>query len=225
MHVLSRRMRRRLVRHHLPLAIGSALGTLAVRGLTTSEQAVFRWSMATGYVALALLVATLATGPLNVLRGRANPVSSDLRRDIGIWGGLLSVAHFVFGLQVHLKHRWLYWLREGSLLPRTDFFGFANHTGLVATLIAVLLLVLSNDYYLRRLGTVRWKSLQRWNYALFALVIVHGAAYQLIEKRIAGFVVAFAGLSVCGIAIQAVGFWRVRSRSERRSIETGPSGS
>lgn len=213
---LSRRMRRRLVRHHLPLAVASAVGTLAVRELTTSEQAVFRWSMATGYVALALLGATLATGPLNVLGGRANPVSSDLRRDLGIWAGLLSVAHFVFGLQVHMKHRWQYWLRDGSLLPRTDLFGFANHTGLVATLIALLLLVLSNDYYLRRLGTVRWKSLQRWNYALFALVIMHGAAYQITENRIAPFVVAFVILSGLGLAIQVAGYWRVRARSSKK---------
>ena len=41
-----------------------------------------RWSMATAYVGLALLGATLALGPLSVLRRRPNPVSTDLRRDV-----------------------------------------------------------------------------------------------------------------------------------------------
>jgi sulfoxide reductase heme-binding subunit YedZ len=40
--------------------------------------------MATAYVSLALLAATLVTGPINLLRRRPNPVSTDLRRDLGI---------------------------------------------------------------------------------------------------------------------------------------------
>ncbi|MBA4159583.1 MAG: hypothetical protein H0X65_19215, partial [Gemmatimonadetes bacterium] len=53
----------------------------------------------------------------------------------------------------------------------------------------VLLLALSNDLSLRLLKAGRWKTLQRWNYALFALTVVHGIAYQVIEDRKAGYVV------------------------------------
>ena len=209
-------MHRRLLGHHLVIAAATGAALLATYVLTTSKNPVFRWSMATGYVGLALLGATLIMGPLNLLRRRPNPVSTDLRRDVGIWAGLVALAHFLIGWQVHMKHRYLYWLREvpdtGGLALRTDLFGFANYTGLIAVLIALLLLVLSNDYYLRTLGTRRWKALQRWNYWLFALVAAHGVAYQVIEKRIAPFVVAFAALSLVALVAQCLGSRRMRER-------------
>ena len=60
---------------------------------------------------LALLVATLLIGPWNVLRRTANPVSSDLRRDIGIWAGMLGILHAGVGQFVHLRGRpWLYYV-------------------------------------------------------------------------------------------------------------------
>jgi sulfoxide reductase heme-binding subunit YedZ len=220
----SPRFRRRLWRHHVPLAIGSAAGLLVVYALVAAERPVARWSMATAYVGLVLLGVSLATGPLNVLRGRANPVSTDLRRDVGIWAGGLSIAHFAIGLQVHMKHRWLYWLRElrgsGTLVPRADAFGLANYTGLAAAMLAVLLLALSNDRSLRRLGTGRWKGLQRWNYALYGMVLVHGVIYQLLEKRVLRFVLLFAASSLPVVAVQVAG-WRARRAGARIGARTG----
>lgn len=211
-------MGRRLRRHHLPLGVATAAALLLVYALVESKNPLFRWSMATAYVGLAALGATLLTGPLNVLRGRPNPVSTDLRRDIGIWAGLLSVAHFLVGWQVHMKHRYLYWLREvkgtDELVVRTDLFGFANHTGLIAVLVALLLLALSNDLSLRRLGTSRWKGLQRWNYALLALVLAHGVAYQVVEKRQVPFVILLALLSAATVLVQLSGY---RARRRERS--------
>ena len=46
-----------------------------------------------------------------------------------------------------------------------------------------LLLALSNDVSLRRLGVDRWKSPQRWAYAGIVLTVAHAIAYQDIEKR------------------------------------------
>ena len=215
--MLSRRTRRRLVRHHLVIAFATACALVVGYGLTTSKNPVFRWSMSSAYVGLALLGATFMIGPLNILRRRPNPVSTDLRRDLGIWAGLLGIVHFLVGWQVHMKHRSLYWLREvkdtGTLVPRTDLFGFGNYTGLAAVIVAILLLALSNDYFLRTLGALRWKQLQRWNYALFVLVIAHGVAYQVIEKRTAPFVILFSLLTACSIVIQLLGYRRVRSLS------------
>jgi methionine sulfoxide reductase heme-binding subunit len=212
----SPRRRRRLVRHHLPLAGASVAALLLLYALVPSKDPKFRWSMATAYVGLALLGASLATGPLNVLRGRPNPVSTDLRRDVGIWAGVVSLAHFVVGWQVHMKHRYLYWLREvkgsDALAVRTDLFGFGNHTGLVAVVVAAMLLALSNDRSLRALGTGRWKKLQRWNYALLGLVVAHGVAYQVVEKRDAPFVVGFVLMLLSVVAIQLAGY-RARRRT------------
>jgi len=155
------------------------------------EQDNLRWkvSFTSAYVSLGLMALTLILGPRNVLLARPNPVSTDLRRDVGIWAGIVGLLHVVVGLQVHLRGKmWLYFLfapDEGHRLPfRYDLFGMANYTGLAAGLVLILLLALSNDLSLRSLGTSRWKALQRWNYAGAILVVLHSLFYQVIEKRI-----------------------------------------
>jgi DMSO/TMAO reductase YedYZ heme-binding membrane subunit len=50
--------------------------------------------------------------------------------------------------------------------------------------VFALLLALSNDVSLRRLGVDRWKSLQRWACAGIVLTAAHAIAYQDFEKRI-----------------------------------------
>jgi sulfoxide reductase heme-binding subunit YedZ len=115
-------------------------------------------------------------------------VSSDLRRDIGIWAGIIGLAHAVIGLQVHLKGRMsLYFLfppeaRKFTRL-RYDAFGMTNYAGAVAAVLLLMLLALSNNASLRLLGARRWKCLQRWNYALIVLVLLHALVYQVLEKR------------------------------------------
>lgn len=205
----SERFKRRLLRHHFPIAVLVTLGAVAVLAVVHSDRAVQRWSMATAYVGLALLAATLVTGPYAVLRGRRHPTSTDLRRDIGIWAGLLSLAHFVIGLQVHLKSRYLYWFRDLNdsvhLRPRIDAFGLANDLGIAAVVVAIVLLSLSNDLALRRLGARRWKRLQQWNYWLFGLVVLHAVIYEIIEKRAPGFVLLSVLIGGGAIGLQVAG--------------------
>ena len=151
----------RRVRDHLTLGAGSLVATSAVFAAIESDDPVFRASIATAYVALGLFLVTLAFGPYAALRGRRYPVSTDIRRDFGIWTALVAIVHVVVGLQVHLRGKmWEYFVRpmKGVLLPRIDPFGVANYTGLTAGLILIALLVTSNDASLRRLGTERWRS-------------------------------------------------------------------
>ena len=177
-----------------------------------------RWNLATAYVALAFMALTLLLGPWNVLRGRPSPVSTDLRRDVGIWAGILGLVHSVIGLRIHEQGKfWRYFVyaaNEGHLLPiRSDAFGLANYTGLGSTLILLLLLSLSNDAALRRLGPVRWKSLQRFNYAAFGLMAVHSIVYQLLEKRVVPVVAVFVGVTSVVVVTQLTGYRRRRAAS------------
>ncbi|RKZ54899.1 MAG: hypothetical protein DRQ44_18470, partial [Gammaproteobacteria bacterium] len=55
----------------------------------------YLFSMATAYTGLILLAATLLIGPLNLIKGKNNPVSSYLRRDIGIWAAVVSIIHVI----------------------------------------------------------------------------------------------------------------------------------
>lgn len=211
------RFKRRLFYHHLGLALASSILLFVFYMAVQSEDNRFRWSMATAYAGLFLIGATLLMGPLNVLRNKNNPVSTDLRRDTGIWSGIISIAHVVIGIQVHMGNIWLYFFREveetKEMVLRSDLFGFANYTGLLATFILLLLLALSNDLSLRMLKRAKWKSLQRWNYGLFAMVFVHGLMYQIIEERKIPFVVLFGVMIVIVVGIQLVGYWHRKHRN------------
>jgi sulfoxide reductase heme-binding subunit YedZ len=214
------RARRILRQFRIGLAT-SLIGTTVYLRLRPADP-LFLLSMATGYAGFAMLALSLLLGPWKVLRGRHSPVSTELRRDVGIWAAILSVAHVYFGLQVHLRgHMWEYFFAppggpRGDL-PRVDLFGFANYTGLAITLVLTVLLAISNDRALRRLGTRRWKALQRWNYAAFVLVILHAAAYQIIERRELLLVAVLGAIAMVVVASQLAGIRRVRKSSRQDS--------
>jgi len=117
--------------------------------------------MGTAYASLVFLSASLWLGPWNLLRQKSNPVSFDLRRDIGIWAGILALIHTAVGLTVHLRGKmWMYFFKRlHPLKLQNTQFGFANFVGLGAALLFLMLLAISNDLSLRGLGIHRWKSL------------------------------------------------------------------
>lgn len=206
----------RRVRRHALLAVASVGLCLLVDGILGADDVRVRLSMSTAYASLTFLGTTLVLGPVRVLRGRHSPANTYLRRDLGIWAGLLGLLHAGAGLTVHFRgDMWKYFLSRAPSsshpLPlRFDLFGLANYTGTASALILLLLLALSNDWSLRSLGTSRWKGLQRWNYAAFALMALHGGAFQALESRAIPWITAFA-LSVMGVALlQTAGYARVR---------------
>jgi sulfoxide reductase heme-binding subunit YedZ len=177
-----------------------------------------RFTVATGYVALGLLSVTLLIGPANLLLRRRNPVSSYLRRDVGTWTAIASVVHVIFGLQVHGGGRVRDFLNyfvasDGSLLSNS--FGLGNWSGLAALVIVMGLLAMSSDAALRTLKSRTWKWLQRLNYALFALVVLHAFFYGALLRVTSPFTFLL-GLSVIAVLVgQTAGVWLWRRRYSR----------
>jgi sulfoxide reductase heme-binding subunit YedZ len=217
----SARFDRRL-RHHLVLAAASTALGLLIAPLHGTADLREQVSIATAYIGLTWVAASLLLGPLNLLRGRPNPVSTDLRRDIGIWGGIAGLAHLAVGLTVHMRGKMAeYFLapaRSGGFPVRIDAFGLANHMGLMSGLILLALVVLSSDWTLRRLGAARWKRWQRWNYVCAAALVAHGALYQLLEKRRFVLVAAFVLIAAVATSAQMAGVG-VRRRARGRQID------
>jgi len=203
-----------------------ALGNFACVGLfgelfSVRHDVISRLSIATAYPGLFLTAAAMLVGPWNVLRGRTNPVSFDLRRDLGIWAGIMALLHTGIGLNVHLRGRpWLYFIDQHHRV-RYDLFGIGNDSGLLAALLFLLLLAISNDLSLRRLGTRTWKSLQRWTYMATALTLVHAVAYQFVEKRRAEYD-ALIWATIAATAVLQVAGWRKRKRKEGGSALASP---
>ncbi len=213
------RLELRLLRHHLPIAIVSLLAGAGLYGSLPGHDWISKVSMSSAYVSLALIGLTLAVGPWRTIMKQKMPVSQDLRRDLGIWAGITGLLHTVVGINVHLRGRpWLYFIYEHperhAFPLRHDQFGFANESGLIASLLLAMLLATSNDWSLRRLGTPGWKKLQRWSYGMFALVVLHGILFQLVEKQRLPLVLTFAMLAGSTIVIQSAGYLR-RRRSSR----------
>lgn len=174
-----------------------------------------RLSTMSGYIAVALIALTLLLGPANLLLGRRLPVSSYLRRDIGIWAGVTSVAHVVLGFLVkHADGQILSYFFESGDRSRilTSSFGLANWAGLAAVVIVIGLTVISSDAALRKLKAKRWKRLQRWNYALAALAAVHAVLYGALWRLTSPYTVTLIASVVIVAAGQTLGvrLWRRR---------------
>jgi methionine sulfoxide reductase heme-binding subunit len=213
------RLSRRLLRHHVPLALLSLAIVGAIWVLLGHEGRISRLTVATAYAGLFMLAGTLLLGPLNILRARPNPISTDLRRDVGIWAALLGVAHVVVGLLTHFPGEpWLFFFNGGRIPLRLDRFGIANYLGLAAVLILLLLLALSNDWALRSFGTRQWKALQRLNYILLGLVTIHALVYFGYEDRRLPFIGVLAVAVSVVVGIQLAG---VRKRRRTHAQASG----
>lgn len=103
-----------------------------------------------------------------------------------------------------------YFLAGGTLL--TNSFGLANWIGLAALVIVAGLLSISTDRALRELKAKRWKHLQRLNYALFVLVILHAFLYGALLRITSPFTLLLLLLLTTVLAGQAIGIWLWRRR-------------
>jgi sulfoxide reductase heme-binding subunit YedZ len=173
-------------------------------------------SIATAYASFALLAITLAIGPFRRMMAGRYPLSTHLRRDIGVWAGILALVHVVAALQVHAGGRileYFVWPR-GTVhagMIRFDPFGIANILGAAATAAIIALLITSNDRLLGELGAPRWKLIHGATYPTAIVVIVHGLVYAILERRTPPLFGLFTTLSVGIVALRQV----ARSRFER----------
>jgi methionine sulfoxide reductase heme-binding subunit len=196
------------------LAAIAIFATVVFLLLLSSPDIIWRLSMATAYTGLLYLAAALSIGPINVLRGAPNPLSINLRRDIGIVAGILALAHTTVGLFVHLRgdpiQYFFYRTPTGIGGLQKGLFGAANDVGLFAALIIVVLLTLSNNLSIRAMGGASWKRIQRWSYVAAFLVIVHGLLYQAVEKRTAVLIATVLIVAAAVTMVQLLGFRRKR---------------
>ncbi len=192
---------------------GGIAGSKEGAGNLFLTRRVQQFTVATGYLALGLLALTLLLGPANLVLRRRNPVSTYLRRDVGIWSAVFSLVHVFAAALIHTSHGrdfvlsllHFFTAEDGTLL--TNSFGWGNWTGLAATVIAVALLVISNDAALRILKARLWKWLQRLNYALIVLVVLHAFFYGAFLRMTSPFTLLLI-LSVIAVLVgQAVGVW------------------
>lgn len=204
--------------HHVTLCVLS-LATIALfYWAIDSDRSRFLFSMSTAYVALVLLGLSAVIGPIKLLMGqRSLPVSTYLRRDIGIWAGIIAIVHVFFGLQGHVGGKfWYYFLAPPSAsynFPlRLDWFGLASFLGLGAILIILLLLFLSNDKSISRYGIKRWKFMQRFSYFAILMTFLHTIIFLVTATRGFTYIAMFSTVGLSFFTFQALGYYTLSQK-------------
>jgi methionine sulfoxide reductase heme-binding subunit len=198
----------RLKKYYLPLLSLVFIAGIILRFTWNNRDAITFITQATGFISIIILTISLIIGSLNLILKYKNPISTYLRRDISIVGGVLAVIHSITGLFVHLRGKnWQYFFTKSDqgYAIRLDNFGLANYSGLISTLIIILLLIISNDYSLKKLNPVRWKNIQRLSYLMFILVLVHCYFYRIGKQNLSLFYSFYIPLILVVLTFQMVG--------------------
>lgn len=206
--------------HGLLLAITVAACVL-IHFYSPYADLIYVLTLGCGYLSLLLVVVTLLIGPFKLLHQKRNPVNLNSRRDIGIWAGITGCIHVVCILIARVRGSVIYlFLKPKAKGTGYDLLvtpqGISNNLGLVATLIIIFLLLLSNDYALRSFKGNRWKFLQRFNYGLVVLVFFHTAIYQRLGSREPFFIIPTFASAIITIGIQILGFVLMRQRRAKK---------
>lgn len=174
------------IARHFALAVAAAIMYLAFMQSRMEWVEDMRQWRAVGDTAFVLLWSALAIGPLAHIYPKIRAIIP-WRRPIAIWSGLLALLHAWFILD-----GWTEWSRRRffgfEVLPgvpgayATDpGFGLANLVGLAALLWMILLLAISSDVALRKIGPGAWKHLQQGSRIAFTLVNLHVAYFLFIH--------------------------------------------
>ncbi len=176
-----------------------------------------RLSLLTAWLCFALLVAALGLGPWQALRSGQPVLNNLLRRDLGIWAALNGLVHLTVATGVVMRPAYFSAYITGP--PDNPLPGWAGWIGTASIvagylvgLLVLMLLALSNNRSLARLGPGRWKRLQRSAVVALFLTIAHGVIFQVIEGRTGGWLASLLVVSATILALR----WRAR-----RAVVTG----
>ena len=159
---------------------------------------------------MAFLCGALLIGPILRMQGRPSQLNIYLRRDVGIWGALTGLLHFVAGNVVAMNQSYVGIFVQGATRPpdvgvREQLFSGGAILGTAVAILFLLLLAISSDLALRRLGPKLWKRLQRSAHVAVWFTVAHGIAFQLLESRYA----ALTMLTAMGVVL-VISQWRAR---------------
>lgn len=201
---------RRPIRHlWLTVAIGGLLGLVA--WVAPANELIDQLSTASAWICALLFCVVLLIGPVGVLTGRPAPTNHLLRRDLGIWTALTGLLHFWLGTEESMNTAYLAAFVSGTVMPpapdvRQSLFTWGSLLGFIVGLLFLLLMSLSNNVALRRLGAKWWKRLQRSSYFAFAFTMLHGVAFQVLESRHWVWVGVLALCTIAVTVLQGRGF-------------------
>jgi methionine sulfoxide reductase heme-binding subunit len=177
-----------------------------------------------------LLCVSLLIGPLARVWKPINRFIS-WRREIGIWFGVLTLAHALL-----ILNGWVRWdimrffgyefIAELGRQTRLEpGFGLSNALGLFALIWALLLTATSSNWAIKRLGSSAWKWLHSGAYIIFYLVTLHVFYFLFIHYTVSfhrsvppnpnWLSLPFIVVTVSVPVLQAMAFFKTLSQRKR----------
>ena len=210
------------LKNHLALGVLSFAGLGAAAIVGAPETAADRLSIVSAYLCLLLLGLALLIGPASVLRSGRLVVNSYIRRDTGIWAATTGLVHFYLANVLSMNYEYLGTYVDNAVQPpaaavRSTLYSSATISGYVIALLFIMLLLLSSDGMMRKLGLKWWKRLQRLSYLAFVLTCIHAFEFQVLETRPIFWVVVVLAVAIATVCIQFIGFLAVRKRQANNS--------
>jgi DMSO/TMAO reductase YedYZ heme-binding membrane subunit len=203
------------LKNHITLSV-VAIGSLGIAGLSgPAGGAADRLSIVSAYLCLLLLGAALLIGPAHVLRTGRLLVNSYIRRDTGIWAAMTGLLHFYLANVLSMNYEYLALFVENPVVPpsaviRSNLYSWGTIFGYVIAVLFIVLLVLSSDWMMRKVGLKWWKRIQRVSYLGFILTCIHAFIFQVLETRSLVWVLVVLVITVMIAAGQWMGVRAVR---------------
>lgn len=156
------------------------LGNIPIVGLSASEL-----SSAANFIH-PILVIIMYMGALSAKNKYVGRLMS-IRKELSIIVGFPVLAHAVKRVFGTFPGGWQFFFDNETYMqsPRVSsalgsgVTSFAFVIGLLMTILFLVLWITSFDSVHRKLGTKRWKSVQRWSYALYAMLFLHSLCLQV----------------------------------------------
>ncbi len=189
------------------LGVSAAIGPAAAAG--------DQLSIVSAYLCLFLLGAALLIGPFHAFREGKPLGNSYIRRDIGIWAALNGLLHFYLANVLSMNYEYLGIYVENSPVPpspeiRSELYRWGTILGFVIAVLFIVLLTLSNDWMVRKVGLKWWKRIQRLSYLGFLFTCVHAFVFQVLESREILWIVVVLLVTVLVLIGQGYGFATVK---------------
>lgn len=176
------------IKTHGMLAAATALFFVLAAYFAPYSSGWERLSVASAWSCMVLLVSALLIGPIRRMERSPYRINVYTRRDVGIWAALHGLFHFVAGNFVAMNQSYVgefvnQAFRSPGVPVREKLFSGGSIAGMVIALIFLLLLAISSDRAMRRLGAKKWKTMQRSAHIALWVTVLHGAAFQVLEAR------------------------------------------
>jgi len=199
------------LRRHIFLAASSLAILITAWFAGAGSAALDRVSTVSAYLFLLSISLVLLIGPWRAMRTGRATTNDTLRRDVAIWSAINGLVHLIAGAMQSMTPGYLNLFITHAVNPppaatRELLFLWSTVAGFVIGALLLILLALSSNRSLTKIGQRWWKRLHRLSYLVFLLTILHGFGFQILESRFwAGYaVVIVISLAVC--IAQSLGF-------------------